>query len=178
MYPKFFATTNKNKLREVNEILGEELESIEVELIEPQALDVEDVVKEKAKDAFAKTGKPVLVEDTGVYFSAWNGLPGALIKWFLSTVGNQGILKMLSTETNRQAIAKTAVGFYDGKNIHIFTGEVKGIIPSELRGENNFGWDPIFIPNGYEKSFAEMAPEEKNQISMRYLALSKLKEDL
>jgi len=74
MYPKFFATTNANKLREVNEILGEKLESIEIELVEPQALDVEEVVKEKAKDAFAKTGKPVLVEDTGVYVDAWQGL--------------------------------------------------------------------------------------------------------
>lgn len=177
MYPEFFATTNKNKLREVSEILGKELKSIEIELVEPQTLDVEEVVKEKAKDAFVKTGKSVLVEDTGIYFDAWNGLPGALAKWFLLAVGNKGILKMMTNESNRKVIAKTAVGFYDGKDTKIFTGEVKGTVPLKLRGQNGFGWDPIFIPEGYEKSFAEMTPEEKNKISMRKIALMKLKEE-
>lgn len=114
MYPDFFATKNENKLREVGEILGRNLEQISVELFEPQGVKVEDVVSEKAEDAFHKTGKFVLVEDTSLEFAAWNGLPGALIKWFLDTVGNEGILKMLASETNRKAIAKTAVGFFDG----------------------------------------------------------------
>lgn len=175
MHPKFFVTTNKNKLREVNEILGEELESIEIELIEPQALEVEEVVKEKAMDAFMKIGKPVLVEDTGLYFETWNGLPGALIKWFLLSVGNQGILRMMTGEPNRKVIAKTAIGFYDGKEAHVFIGEVAGIIAGKIMGESNFGWDPIFIPAGYKKSFAQMNAEEKNKISMRYIALMKLK---
>lgn len=178
MRPKFFATTNKNKLREVSEILGEELKLIELELVEPQAIDVEQVVKEKAKHAFVKTGKSVLVEDTGIYFSAWNGLPGALAKWFLLAVGNKGILKMMANESNRKAIAKTAVGFYDGKNCHIYTGEIKGKVAKKIQGQNGFGWDPIFIPDGHKKSFAEMTPVEKNRISMRYLAMVKLKEEL
>lgn len=176
MYPKFFATTNKNKLREANEILGEALESIEIELVEPQALDVEEVVKEKARDAFVKTGKPVLVEDTGIYFDAWNGLPGALVKWFLQTVGNGGIVKMMDNESNRNVTAKTAVGFYDGQDYYIYTGEIKGRIAENIQGESGFGWDPIFIPNGYDKSFAQMSPEQKNEISMRHIALKRLKE--
>ena len=176
MYPQFLATKNLNKLREFNEILEKELQQIEVELFEPQGLDVAEVVKEKAKDAFHKTGKPVIVEDTGLEFSAWNCLPGALIKWFLKSIGNKGILKMLQGEINRQAIAKTAIGFYDGTKCHIFFGEVKGIIPTEIRGQSGFGWDPIFIPEGYKKSFAEMTAEEKNAISMRKLALLHFKE--
>lgn len=178
MYPEFFATKNENKLREVNEILGRSLEQISVELFEPQGVKVEDVVREKAEDAFHKTGKFVLVEDTSLEFVAWNGLPGTLIKWFLDTIGNEGILKLLVGETNRKAIAKTAVGFFDGAQARMFVGEISGTIPKTVRGTGGFGWDPIFIPDGYEKSFAEMTSAEKNAISMRKLALERMKSEL
>lgn len=178
MYPEFFATKNENKLREVNEILGHNLEQISVELFEPQGVDVETVVREKAEDAFHKTGKFVLVEDTSLEFAAWNGLPGALIKWFLDGVGNDGILRILASETNRKATAKTAVGFFDGTRAHVFVGTVSGIIPEAIRGTGGFGWDPIFIPDGHDKSFAEMTSTEKNAISMRNLALKRMKTEL
>lgn len=178
MYPKFFATKNKDKLREVEEILGRDLEQISIELFEPQGVKVEEVVREKAKDAFHKTGKFVLVEDTSLEFVAWDGLPGALIKWFLDTVGNEGILKMLVGETSRKAIAKTAVGFFDGTQAHIFVGKVTGTVPKMIRGTGGFGWDSIFIPEGYKKSFAEMTSAEKNAISMRKLALECMKRGL
>ncbi len=175
MYPEFFATKNANKLREVNEILGRSLEQIAVELYEPQGLDVAEVIREKAEDAFHKTGKFVLVEDTALEFLAWNGLPGALIKWFLETVGNEGLLKMLVGVENRRAIAKTAVGFFDGNKSHVFVGEIEGMISKTVRGSGGFGWDPIFIPDGFDKSFAEMTSEEKNAVSMRRHALEKMK---
>jgi len=171
---KYFATGNKNKLREVNEILGMDLEQIDLELLEPQGIDVAEVVEEKARDAYEKCGKPVLVEDTGLEFIAWNGLPGALIKWFMDSVDNKGILKMMAGEAERGIKAKTAVGFYDGQKCHVFVGEVEGEIPAEVRGQSGFGWDPLFIPKGYDESFAEMGSAEKNQISMRKLALEKL----
>ena len=176
MYPQFFATGNINKLREVNGILGKDLQQINIELFESQGVDVVEVIKEKAKDAFHKTGKLVLVEDTSLEFFAWGGLPGALVKWFLGAVGNVGLLKMLQNETNRQAIAKTAIGFYDGTKCHVFLGEIRGEIAKEVRGDGGFGWDPIFIPEGHTKSFAEMSPEEKNAVSMRRLAVVQLKE--
>ena len=175
MHPDYFATGNANKLREVNEILGHDLEQIAVDLYEPQGLDVAEVVRMKAEDAFRKTGKFVLVEDTALECVAWNGLPGPLIKWFLDTVGNDGILRMLAQTTDRRAIAKTAVGFFDGNTAHVFVGEVMGTIPHDLRGSGGFGWDPIFIPDGFSKSFAEMAREEKNAVSMRRLALENMK---
>mgnify|MGYP001590453129 FL=1 len=178
MYPEFFATKNENKLREVNEILGRSLEQVAVELLEPQGVKVEDVVREKAKDAFHKTGKFVLVEDTSLEFAAWNGLPGALIKWFLDTVGNEGILRMLASETNRGAIAKTAVGFFDGTQTRVFVGEIFGTISETVRGTGGFGWDQVFVPDGYSKSFAEMTSAEKNAISMRKLALERMKKEL
>ncbi|MDO8654893.1 MAG: RdgB/HAM1 family non-canonical purine NTP pyrophosphatase [bacterium] len=178
MHPEFFATNNENKLREVNEILGRNLEQISVELFEPQSVDVETVVREKAEDAFHKTGKFVLVEDTSLEFAAWNGLPGALIKWFLGTVGNDGILRMLTGEANRKATAKTVVGFFDGTRVRMFIGSVSGTIPEVVRGTGGFGWDSIFVPDGHDKSFAEMTPAEKNTISMRKLALERMKTEL
>lgn len=178
MYPKFFATKNDNKLREVNNILGYNLEQISLELFEPQNIKVEEVVKEKAKDAFQKSGKIVLVDDTSLEIAAWNKLPGALIKWFLNTVDNDGILKMLATEENRKAVAKTAVGFFNGEKSHIFVGEISGTIAKTVRGTEGFGFDAIFIPDGYEESFAEMSEIEKNEISMRKLALEKMRDGL
>ena len=175
MLPDLFATKNLNKLREINEILGTHFANADLELLEPQEIAVETVVREKAKDAFRQTGKPTLVEDTGLEFAAWNALPGALIKWFLKTVGNDGIIAMLSSEVNRVAVAKTAVGFYDGSECHVFLGEVRGMVPSAAKGEHGFGWDPIFIPEGGIKTFAEMNVAEKNAISMRKEALLKLR---
>jgi len=178
MHPDFFATTNANKLREVNEILGHDLEQISVELLEPQGINVETVVREKAQDAFHKTGKFVLVEDTSLEFAAWGGLPGALIKWFMDTVGNEGILRMLASESNRKAVAKTALGFFDGAESHVFVGSVPGTIPEVIRSTGGFGWDPIFVPDGSSKSFAEMTSDEKNAVSMRKLALERMKMEL
>lgn len=178
MYPEFFATKNENKFREVNDILNNNMKQISVELFEPQDIDVEKIVHRKAEDAFRQTNKIVLVEDTGLEFVAWNGLPGALIKWFLDTVDNEGILKMLANETSRAAIAKTAVGFFDGKETHIFIGEISGTIPETIRGTGGFGWDPIFIPNNHDKSFAEMTLDEKNSFSMRKIALEHMKKRL
>ncbi len=176
MQPKYFATGNTNKLREVNQILELELKQIKVDLIEPQGLNLDEIIKIKAHDAFRKTGKMVLIEDTSLEFEAWNGLPGPLIKWFLESVGNEGILRMLANELNRRAVAKTALAFFDGHKSHVFIGQLQGKITKQLRGKKGFGWDPIFIPEGFTKTFAEMTPEEKNSISMRRKALLKLKE--
>jgi len=175
MYPEFFATKNESKVKETNKILGYNLKQIAVDLFEPQSVAVEDVVREKAKDAFHKTGQSVLVEDTGLEFIAWKGLPGALIKWFLDAVGNEGIIKMLANETDRRAVAKTAVGFFEGTQSYVFVGEVLGEISNTVRGTGGFGWDSIFIPCGQKKSFAEMTATEKNTISMRKLALENMK---
>lgn len=176
MYPQHLATKNQNKLREFSQILGVELQQIDIDLQEPQGLDVAEVVRQKAREAFERTGKFVLVEDTGLEFDAWNGLPGALVKWFLQSVGNEGILRMLEGETNRHATARTAIGFYNGQECQVFLGETRGSVPIGIRGSSGFGWDPIFIPEGYTQSFAEMSAVEKNAVSMRRIALEKMRE--
>jgi len=175
MYPEFFATQNEGKLTEANQILSKPLQQISVDLYEPQGVSVADIVKEKAQDAFKQTGKFVVVEDTSLEILSWNGLPGALIKWFIETVGNKGLLEMLGNSKDRKALAKTAVAYFDGNDTHVFVGEIEGSISLEERGENGFGWDSIFIPAGENKTFAEMSPQEKNSVSMRKLAFEQMK---
>jgi len=169
----YFVTANKNKLREMESILELKLKHINLDLDEIQAVEVRKVVEHKTKKAFQKIRKPVLVEDTGLYFKAWNGLPGALIKWFDLTLGYKELCQLLGK--SRQARAQTVIGYFDGKRYKDFIGEIKGSIAKNPKGKRGFGWDSIFIAQIHKKTFAQMTPEEKNNISMRKIAALKLK---
>jgi XTP/dITP diphosphohydrolase len=170
-----FVTSNPNKAREAAEILGIELRSVALDLPEPQALDVAEVAATKAtvaREALGFPDHPILVEDSGLIIEAWNGLPGAFTKWFLGSIGNQGLLKMLSVYPDRsaRAICAVAVAAADG-SVRTFVGEVEGSIASEPRGSEGFGWDPIFIPRGHVETYAELGTE-KHRVSHRGRALS------
>lgn len=171
-------TSNENKAKEIGLVLGRPVRCVGLELSEIQALDVEDVIEQKAREAFKQIGKPVLVEDTSLTFEAWDGLPGALIRWFVTTVGNAGLCKMLEAYENRDATAETCLGYFDGEVFYPFSGSVAGSVVEIPRGDKGFGWDPIFQPHGWDKTFAEMTPGEKDSVSMRKIAVLKLKKFL
>lgn len=172
-----FVTGNLNKVREAGEILGVPLQQVDIpDLYELQTHDPEAIVRHKLSQAYEIVKGPVLVEDSGLIFSAWNGLPGALIKWFESTVGCEGMLKMLEPFDNREAFAVCYVGFQDGETIKIAKGEVRGRVAANLRGTSGFGWDVLFIPEGDERTYAEMPAAEKNAISHRKRAFETLKQ--
>ncbi|MBV9452991.1 MAG: non-canonical purine NTP pyrophosphatase [Rubrobacter sp.] len=167
-------TSNPNKAREAVEILGIELESVALDLQEPQSLDVAEVAMIKvaaAREALHDPDHPVIVEDSGLVVEAWNGLPGALTKWFLQSVGNQGLLRMLSAEENRsaRAVCAVALAVVDG-SVRVFVGEVEGSIAPDPRGSGGFGWDPIFVPEGGAKTYAELGAL-KHKYSHRARAL-------
>ena len=103
MIPEIFVTTSQEKTDELSAILGFNLENIYVDLIEPQGISVLEVSKVKAEEAFIKAGKPALVEDTGLEIEALGGLPGALIKWFMKSIGTVGLIDLLSHKENRKA---------------------------------------------------------------------------
>lgn len=170
-----FITSNQNKLREAKAILGLQLRHKSLEIPEIQAIEVKKVIEEKAKAAYMLVGEPVLVEDTGLYINALNQFPGALIKWVLSTVGRDGICKLMTNVEDKSAYAEACACIYDGKQLHTFSGIVKGTIAEAPRGSGNFGWDSIFQPDGYHLTFGEMSSEEKNKISHRRQALDKVK---
>jgi non-canonical purine NTP pyrophosphatase (RdgB/HAM1 family) len=169
------ATGNKKKAEEISEILGREVECIKLDLPEVQSLSVFEVAERKAKDAYALVNTPIIVDDTGMSIQALNGLPGALVSWFLDSVGNEGVLRLLGDETNRSATVSTAIGYCDETGAHVFLGEVEGKVCYSEKGQEGFGYDPIFVPSGHKKTFAEMSPVEKNETSMRSIALGKLK---
>lgn len=173
-----FITGNENKLREAEQILGIKIVSKKLDLKEIQDVDLEEVIKDKLRSAYKTIKKPVMVEDTGLFLNALNGFPGALIKQLIGRVGREGIVKLLEGFDDKSVVAKCAVGFTrDGKDLKVFIGEIEGLIVNP-KGESGFGWDPIFQPKGYEKTFAEMSSEEKNAISHRYKALKKFKDCL
>ena len=174
-----FVTSNADKVREASKILGCQLEQVSTLMIhEIQTYDINKVVEHKAQQAYEELKCPVLVEDSGLIFTAWNGLPGALVKWFEISVGCDGLLKMLEGFENREAFAICMIAIFDGREMCVTKGEVKGKIADSVRGENGFGWDTIFIPDRYEKTYAEMSFTDKNAISHRRLAFESLKKNI
>ena len=177
-----FVTSNPNKAREAAEILGIDLHSVTLDLPELQALDVAQVAVAKAaaaREALGAPDSPIFVEDSGLVVEAWNGLPGALTKWFLQSVGNEGLLKMLSAYSDRsaRAVCAVAIAAADG-SVCTFTGEVEGSIAPEPRGSGGFGWDPIFVPSGHTKTYAELGALKKNEDSHRAHAFEAAREAL
>lgn len=172
-----FVTGNAKKLAEVADIFSEisdiHLGHVDIDLTEIQGTP-EDIISEKCKEALKRLGTPVIVEDTCLCFDALNGLPGPYIKWFIKALGSEGVWRMLDGFENKKAIAQCifAYGIPDGE-IRLFSGVVTGhVVPPA--GENNFGWDPIFRPDGYTQTYSEMPVELKNKISHRFKAISAL----
>ncbi len=172
-----FVTSNKAKARDVSKILEFPIIIKDIDLEEIQETDVERVAVHKLNEAFKQVGSRVIIDDVGLYIKAWNNFPGPLIKWILKAGGGNAslLLKLMEGESERGAMVRLAVGYHDGKKSHIFIGEVEGKIAGEIRGDNGFGWDAVFIPNGSNKTFAEMSFHQKNAISHRRRALDKLK---
>ena len=166
---------NKNKLRELSDILEKELISAPLDLYELQTTDLRKLVENKLKQAYQKLKAPVIVEDTSLYFEAWNELPGPLVKWFLKNFGLEGLVKALSSFENKSAIAVSCLGFTnDGQKFHFFKDNVKGTIVAP-RGSQGFGWDTIFKPIGQPLTFGEMSYCEKLRFSPRSKVTIKFK---
>ncbi len=177
-----FVSSNVEKHREIRAALlndGVEVERVALDLPEIQSLDPAEVAAYKARRAYELlNGEPVLVEDTGLALAAWNGYPGALIKWVLGAVGEEGLCRQLDPWPDRTARATVALCLYDASGAHVFTGSTQGVIAPFPRGAHGFGWDSIFEPEGYSRTYGEMQREEKMRISMRALAVAALRAHL
>lgn len=172
-----YVTGNEGKFRETKMIIPE-VEQLNIDLPEIQEVDPKKIIEAKLLEARKQKNETFMVDDASFYLEAIPGLPGPLIKWFMKTIGNEGLFQIAKRFENFEARAMLIVGYLDEMGeIHYFDGEIKGKIV-EPRGENGFSWDKIFQPNGFEKTFAEMSTEEKNMISHRKIALEKLKEYL
>lgn len=177
----YFITGNKDKFAEVQAIIPE-VQQLDIDLPEIQGIDPHAVLSAKLKEAQKHHQGRFIVEDNSFVIKGMNGLPGPLIKWFLKTIGNEGLVK-LTEKFGVEAEAKIIIGYsdtekIDGENsMEFFEGTIEGQIVSP-RGDNGFGWDPIFLPNGYNKTFGELSLSEKNEFSSRRIAVEKLKDFL
>lgn len=171
--PVVFVTSRPEKADEARR-LGFSVERLDLDLPEPQAVDPADVVEAKAREAFARLGRAVLVEDSGLAVRAWNGFPGALVKWVEKTAGVAAIPRMLEGWEDRGAVASCVVAYFDGASLVSARGECPGEIARDARGATGFGWDSIFVPEGSHETFAEMGPERKDLVSHRRRAWAAL----
>lgn len=170
-----FLSGNQYKIREAQIILdgsGVEVIPVKFKLEELQTEDTLKLVKDKAIKAFQKIGRSLFVEHTGLYLNYMNGLPGGLTQIFWDNLQADKFSKLFGNSPDCSVLAKTIIGYVDGKQFYSFEGEIPGNISPEPRGNRDFQWDCVFIPNKYEQTFAEMG-EKKNEISMRKIALDR-----
>ncbi|OGK17245.1 hypothetical protein A2690_02250 [Candidatus Roizmanbacteria bacterium RIFCSPHIGHO2_01_FULL_39_12b] len=173
-----FITGNISKAQEISYHLDFPLLHKKLDLLEIQSVNLIEIVTHKVDNAFKQIKFPVLVEDTSLTFTAFGKLPGPLIKWFLQELDNKGLCKMLDGYSDRSAQAEVVFALHTGRAITLFSGTIRGTIAKTPRGVRGFGWDPIFIPEGWTKTWGEMTKEEKAQTSMRKIALAKLEKYL
>ncbi|NDC36557.1 MAG: non-canonical purine NTP pyrophosphatase [Proteobacteria bacterium] len=172
-----FATSNLGKFKEAEHVLPG-LRLLSIELPELQELDTQKITSAKLQHVLAQGLTEVIVEDVALHFEGLNGLPGPLVKWFLKSLRAQGLYDMAARTGNLRVEVVAVVGYLDSHGkIFFFEGRVKGtLVPP--RGGDGFGWDPIFVPEGSPKSFAEMSNAEKSTVSHRGRALEALRAHL
>jgi len=161
--PPVFVTGNQHKANYLAKLLEIELRHQKVELDELQSLDLHEIVEHKVRQAYDVIRAPVLVEDVSLEFCALGKLPGPFIKWFLESAGEEACCRMLDSFVDRKAILRCTFGYYNGKTVRLFDSESLGRISQTPKGDNGFGFDRIFICDGYDITRAEMALEENER---------------
>lgn len=173
-----FITGNADKAKYLSDFFHLPVSHEKLDLKEIQSLDLREVVEDKVIRAYEILKSPVLVEDVSLRFTAMSKLPGPLIKWFLETLGNDGLCKLIPEGADRSALAEVQFAYCDNDGLKTFSGSASGRISKTPQGGMGFGWDSIFIPEGHTKTWAEMTDREKHATSMRRQALEKLAEFL
>ena len=171
-YDVLFVSSNEEKYNEAKKILAEfgiELEFFQTELVEIQHDSLSEIASQKALDAYDKCKKPVIVEDDGLFIDSLSGFPGPYSSYIFNTIGNNGILKLI--EDNRGAEFVAIIAFCDSSNEPIlFESKWLETISKNIQGKG-WGYDPIFIPEKQNKTYAEL--DDKNKLSHRYESLKK-----
>ena len=179
------ATNNAHKLREIAAILGNEIELLSLKDIQcfadiPETADtLEGNARQKAMYIYENYGMDCFADDTGLEVAALGGAPGVFSARYAgdghdSEANMQKLLKELAGKENRKAQFRTVICLIRNGKEHLFEGIVKGEIIQEKRGGAGFGYDPIFVPEGYDLTFAELGDDVKNTISHRARAVEKL----
>lgn len=169
-----FVTGNQDKADYLAKMLGIKIEHRKIDLEEIQSTSLEAIVEHKVRQAYEVVRRPVLVEDVALGFDALGGLPGPFIKFFVDIPdGLAKLCRMCDGFETRGASATCVFGYYDGKKLELFRGELHGQIAKNPRGVNGFGWDQIFCPDGFgSKTRAELTPsdDEKTYATLKPFA--------
>ncbi|PKP21714.1 MAG: non-canonical purine NTP pyrophosphatase, RdgB/HAM1 family [Bacteroidetes bacterium HGW-Bacteroidetes-21] len=184
-----FATNNLHKLEEVQQILHAKFKVMSLsevginEEIPEDHETLEENAMQKAEFVFARTGLPTFADDTGLEVESLGNLPGVYSARYagpdkISADNVKKLLHELKDESNRKARFRCAIAYISSDEKRIFNGIVEGKIIHECRGRDGFGYDPVFVPDGNDLTFAEMSADEKNKISHRGRAVSLLAEYL
>jgi non-canonical purine NTP pyrophosphatase (RdgB/HAM1 family) len=149
-----FITGNPHKAEVFAKYMGQEIKHQKIDLDEIQSMDLREITAHKLKQAYNLVNAPVLVEDSGCAMDAFGKFPGPFIKWMVQEISLEDICRLLDAK-DRSAVAGICFGYYDGKTMKFFEGNVHGKISEHPRGESGFGWNSIFIPEGSAQTYAE-----------------------
>lgn len=180
-----FATSNKHKLKEIQDLLRYQYEIISLddlgfdEEIEETGSTLDENAAIKAQTISKRFNMDCFADDTGLEVKSLNGAPGVYSARYAGEHATYSdnvnkLLDELTTLSNREAKFRTVICLIKDGEEHFFEGEVKGVIIDKPRGQEGFGYDPVFKPDGFEETFAEMQPVQKNAISHRGRAIRKL----
>jgi inosine triphosphate pyrophosphatase len=174
----FLVTGNPNKLKEWQKILPPDItmDTADVDLPEIQSDDPEEIITDKARRAYDVVGKPVVVEDIEAGLEKLHGLPGPFIKFFMKKLGNDALYQLAGREGEKATIS-CSIAYYDGEKMLTVRGDVHGTIVAP-RGDDGFGFDVTFVPDGHTQTYAEMSEDTKNSLSHRQKAIRLLVEEL
>ena len=153
-----YITGNAHKAKYFSKMVGLDIPHQKIDIDELQTMDIDELMTHKVKGAYAFLQTPVIVEDTFVTLTGMNGLPGPYIKWFLESLGSEGICTLATAfdPKKRRVVVGATIAYYDGKKIELFKSQLEGTIAQRALGDTGFGWNPIFIPNGQLLTLGQM----------------------
>ena len=170
----FFASSNEHKFEEAQRILstlGVNIKLFKTTLEEIQSNSLNEIAKRKAIDAFTKIQKPILIEDDGLFINSLNGFPGPYSSYAYDTIGNTGIIQLLENTELRDAKFVAIIAYCNGiDEVKLFESSIPGKISKEIK-KGGWGYDPIFIPEGESKTYANVS--DKDKFSHRSASLKK-----
>lgn len=173
-----FVTGNQNKANYLSMYLGYLVDHVKLNLDEIQSSKLEEIVEHKVRQAYELIKKPVIVEDVALEFDALGGLPGPFIKFFAEKVPFEVICSMIGSGLTRKATARCVFGYFDGADLKLFEGGLRGEIAQMPSGNNGYGWDKIFIPKGYTATRASLDERNYKKTYLKIKPFAKLKKYL